>query len=490
MQPADGKFANRLGMRLVFSVAVFLIYAAIPTRNHYWDGVAFALAIEDARAFGAGGIGTLLHPNHLFYNLIGFAVYRMLGASIRALYLLQFMNAAFAAITVYVLFGLMERATRSRRAALLLSAFFAFSGTWWRFSTDADAYILSVCLMAVCASLLVSGKKPWLVAAAHAAAMVTHQLAVFLAPAVIVFLWRRRRRWRDVVTYAAAAAALTLAAYAGAFRFTSAGGGLGLWAWLTSHSTDSDFTFNTAGNAFVTLRSWGQLFIAGRPSRVHYTEPFVVFLLAVLGVSAILFVVAVLRMRSVPSIRIHHPDLFIFSAIWIASYALFLFFWLPHNTFYKLFALPAVVLLVASLWPSGRNPGRPAVWFVCMVVLFNLSFAVIPYSRPDANAAIQFALDLRTQLGNGAHVHYASFSADDWFARYFNPQSTWQQTLEIQPIDEDLRAGRDVWLETTAIDRFTASNPEWIAERTRGAQWVELITGQQRIRFVRLRAPV
>jgi hypothetical protein len=482
-------------LRVGIALTALLVYAALPTKNYYWDGVGFAQTIEDAQRWPA-----LLHSNHLVYNLIGDAVYRALGASVRALYVLQAMNALFAAVTVYLLFGVVESITKYRRATLLLTGLFAFSGTWWRFATDANAYILSVCLLTACALLLAPHQRarPIAVAVLHVCAILVHELAVLFFPAALFALWHeqpedpRQRRMARVLLYAALAGTLTIGAYIAAF--VAQNGGIApraFWAWTTSHAEDAAFSFHPLQNAAATTRSWVQLFLTGRASLVHYFEPTTIVLLALLASTLIWLVVSLLRRNSRQRITVRDPVSFRFALLWFAAYFVFLFFWLPHNVFYKLFALPAVILLIANCWTPARNPGsrRTGVPLVAAVALSNLTFGIVPYSRVTANPAVDLATHLDSALRNGAVVYYWNFNTDDTFVRYFNPQTIWHPPDTPSAIDTDLVAGKAVWLDTTAIEHFARAEPAWFAQRTAGAEWRELVNARVYIRFVHLRGP-
>jgi len=65
------------------------LYLLVATREFYWDGVSFALDIERAD----GNLGSLLRPNHLINNLTGYFFYQAFGEKIRALYVMQALNA-------------------------------------------------------------------------------------------------------------------------------------------------------------------------------------------------------------------------------------------------------------------------------------------------------------------------------------------------------------------------------------------------------------
>ena len=474
------------GLRIGLAAFAFLVYLAFPAKNYYWDGISFAQRIEDA-----GRWPELLHPNHLVYNLLGWGGYRIFGAQVRALYVLQAMNAAWAALACYWLSGILAPVVRSPRAVLLLGALFAFAGTWWRYATDAGAYIPSVALLIACAAFLVPGKRPRpvMVGLLHAAAMLIHQLALFLLPAVLFALWHQseENRPRNVIVYAGLAGSLTLGAYAAGFTALS---GHFSWrpflTWMTSYADDATFSFGLLRNLGLSVRGWAQLFFVGRPSLLRNAGILDVVLLLCCGAALILVLISLWRIRF--RLHIHQPALFRFALVWVAAYVLFLFFWQPQNTFYKLCALPGVVLLIASCWEPGRDPhprGAGAA-FAALLALSNLTLGIIPYSRVSSNDVVAFAQDLH--LPPGSVVFFRAFNTDDWYARYFNPQLQWRAAESIASIDAELRSGHEVWLETTAVDYYAASDPVWFKDRTRSTQPRELIKPGRRLRFVRLAA--
>lgn len=175
--------------RVSVALLALAVYIALPTRDFYWDGITFAHTIESASRWA-----DLIHPNHLFYNFMGYILYRLTLERFRALYLMQAMDAVFGAATAYVLFGVLSDLGHSVRTCVLLTGLFAFSGTWWRFATDADAYVPSVFFLVVSARLLLPQKKsrPVSVAALHAVAMMLHELAVLFFPAAVLALWCQR----------------------------------------------------------------------------------------------------------------------------------------------------------------------------------------------------------------------------------------------------------------------------------------------------------
>src|SRR5690348_13025514 len=127
---------------LFIFIATAAIYLLFPTRVYYWDGIVFAQEIENAARLTP----SLVHPNHLIYNFAGYLFYkllRVLGADIRAHTALQILSSLLSSLCAYVFFLILSKTLRSFYFSLCLTALFAFSATWWKFSTDANAYIPS-----------------------------------------------------------------------------------------------------------------------------------------------------------------------------------------------------------------------------------------------------------------------------------------------------------------------------------------------------------
>src|SRR5689334_19824979 len=88
--------------------SVTLIYLFTLTSDYYWDGITFALQIEKI-AKGDSYVALLFHQNHLLYNSIGFLLYKafqILGIAVRAITLLQILNAVVGGLAVAVFFRL------------------------------------------------------------------------------------------------------------------------------------------------------------------------------------------------------------------------------------------------------------------------------------------------------------------------------------------------------------------------------------------------
>src|ERR671915_340070 len=82
---------KRHPLLLVMFAGILLSNLLLLTKNYYWDGIFFSHVIEQA----AGLDSSLLHPNHLIYNVLGYLFYcaaRSIGLEIRAVEVLQILN--------------------------------------------------------------------------------------------------------------------------------------------------------------------------------------------------------------------------------------------------------------------------------------------------------------------------------------------------------------------------------------------------------------
>jgi hypothetical protein len=157
--------------------------------------------------------------------------------------------------------------------------------------------------------------------------------------------------------------------------------------WLTFHSPDSTFTFGLSRNLALTLMNYLQLFFGGTGHRLRFFGPFMLVTLILLAVVLAPLLTRTLRHREEP--RLLHlrlaPTLPLrIAVVWLATYVVFLFFWLPSNTFYKLFCLPAIIVIMAYVLREYRGPRRYRLaLLVATMALANLAFYIFPYSRPD-----------------------------------------------------------------------------------------------------------
>jgi hypothetical protein len=387
---------------LILSAGVLLLYLPLLTKNYYWDGIFFARVIEDARGLDV----SLLHPNHLLYNVVGYLFYKLAqgaGLRLRAVEVLQILNCFFGAASAYMLFRILQDCFKSVYLSVTLTLLFALSATWWKFATDADSYIPSVFFLLVSFYFVLPQRRrprPFLVAGAHAASMLFHQLAIFFFPVALLGIFLQtasqptRQRLAHLLKYALAAFIFTFPAFLYSFYLVTGGFELALFArWLTTFSPEHGFTFTFRDNLTYTLRGHSRLVVGGRLSFLRdLGGPFMYAMTALLlAVAAVFFYRFFRYFKELRTARGTAPEdasrlsaLRLLCGAWIVTYVVFLFFFIPQNTFYRLFYLPALVVLAGTfLAPYEAAPDHAhryrAALFVAMLAIANLTFTAYPY---------------------------------------------------------------------------------------------------------------
>lgn len=439
----------------------FALYLAFPTRNYYWDGVRFAIEIEKNLPFSA-----LAQPNHLIYELGGawlYDAFDAMGFPVRALYLMQAANCLLAGLAVILFYRILRSKGWTNERSLIAASIFGFSATWWKFASDANAYVPAIFLLLCAYALIGSPRWVWLAGLATAGAMLFHEMAIFFLPAGLILLWKQRTR---LLTYLAAALAPVAIAYAWAYRAASPGEGF--WRWITSHSADSAFSFNPLKDLGYTLRGTVRLFFGGRwPDLVRDPSSIAVcVLLAIAAAGFVFYTWKGFPWKWTPPA----PALI----AWIAAYLVFLFFWMPQNTFYRLFYLAPLIVLFA---PQANRAGA---LLAAVMLLWNFAFLIYPESRTEFNAPLRFALTQHEAWPSGSAIVFHRFHPDLWTISYFNPQAAWigLDRADLNDMDRDLAYARGnqkpLWVEQTAYELLdgSAEGRQWLVEHERPAELV------------------
>jgi len=495
------------------ALAALAIYLLVPTREFYWDGVHFALAIEEPHT----SLPALLQPNHLVYNLMGYAVWKSVaatGIALRALFLLQMLNALFAAASVYLVWRILAAMTKSARTSMGGALIFACSGTWWRFATDADAYVPSVFFLLVCFHLLLAAKRPRPIAVAlgHSAAMLFHQLAVFFFPAAVIgFLCRQRRDNRPgakrhgailAAEYGVTAVAVTGAAYLTAFRTAFPNGGIKEFlSWITTRSAEATLSFNLWHSSRYTLRGTARLFFAGRVTQLLPDTVTAAGALAFCASLALLFYYGGRSLRAVartlPDGAWHGLRSWLAanltSLAWVFAHVAFLSCWLPKNTFYRLFYLPPLIILLATapIWRGDR--AKLLALLAAAMCAWNFTVIIYPHSKTETNEVLAFALRHHDDWEQGSAIVYRDFHSDLWTISYFNAQVSWiaMPSPDVEQVErcrfEAVQKGRPLWLEGTAYDAMAAipAGQSWLNRHVDLTRSLLYTAPSHRIRFYR-----
>lgn len=452
----------RLYLLVVFVAG---LYAAFLTRTYYWDGVLFSLNIEGVYQ-GRVPTSVLFHPNHLLYSGLGYLLYSAalhLGFHLRAITVLQVSNVVASVATAFVILQVSKRITSSPSLGLFSFLLFAFGATWWKFSTDADSYIISVFFLTVAVGFALD-EPPRLarVAACHVFAMLFHELAIFIYFAVITAIALDPRRSRAkkflaCIAYCLATGACIAVAYLLCYFYAGRGTYPSLLDWVTSYASNSGFTHSFAQLAGSYLSSYIKLFVGGKLPFIHdYFSIAVGTSLAIcfgaLAAAFVLFRRIRPREEERPSVR----TLLILWA-WFLPCALFLASWDPGSAFHKLFVWPPIVLLI-SCYIASHNRSRlyaPAFSALAIAIgAWNFAAFIYPHSHASSDPVLELAQTVNRELPRNATVYYKTLNPDDWYLEYFAPGRTWvalPSESSLLPVLVHSLPKRPVCLETTAL---------------------------------------
>jgi hypothetical protein len=479
-----GPVKLRAARSLLFGLPL-LFYCALPTRNFYWDGVAFAITIE-----GRPPAASLFSPSHLLYMLWGSWLYRLAeaaGIHTRALFVMQAANGVLAGLSVILFYRCLRTwdvpAGIGAAGALAL----AFSAAWWRFAGDANAYVPAIFLL-LCAYLLLGNPRTIVLAGlAHVGAMLFHELAIFFLPVALLSLRKDRR---SLAAYTAAALVPVGATYAAAYRAASRIAPVpGFFSWVTEHSPDSGFSFNPFTNAFLSLRGTARLFFGGRVGDFMGDGISRAALLA-LAVATIAFLIAGWRaIRGFRGTEAASPPVPVLA--WAGVYAAFLFVWMPQNAFYRLFYLPPAIAIGWTTLRRAPRAGPAMRLFVPVLLLWNFTFAIYPQSRADSNAPLRFALAQRGRWPPGTPVIFHRFHPDLWTISYFNQQVAWIGVTDAdlglleRNLEEARNERRTLWVEQTAYDLMASVSEgrQWLAAHEQPESLIQFRNAKHEFRF-------
>jgi hypothetical protein len=275
--------------------------------------------------------------------------------------------------------------------------------------------------------------------------------------------------------YTAAALIPVIVVYALAYRIVShSTKPPGFFSWVTAHSPDSGFSFNPLTSALLSVRGTLRLFFGGKLSDFLRDGISKGALLALLLATIVFCVCAWHAARDFRMPRPANESL-----VWTVVYVAFLFFWMPQNTFYRLFYLPP---LIAILFTTLR-PASTVKLFVPILLIWNFAFAIYPQSRTKLNAPLAFALAERSHWPPGTRILYDRFHPDLWTISYFNPQAAWIWLPDTDP-DRLLEQG-PLWLEETAYERIASSSSgrQWLAAHEQSGQLIQYTDPKHTFRF-------
>jgi len=377
------KAAGRLDPILV-SLGVLLLYLSFPSSLHLFDGVACAIAVE------LGDFKHLVHGNHLLYGLAGYLFHRLLliaGIKLSALWALQVFDSVLGAAAAGLFCSVLRRSGAGRFASLLCSLGLGVSHAYWKWSVEANAYVLGAFFLLLCLREALSPRPgPYRLALWHSLAMLSVGANALFAPVALLALWRAPAAGRDPrmesAKYLVAAGAAVLAGYVAAAVL-----------WVQPETVEEAKLWLLGSGALGPHRTWRW---HGRDTVAQNLLDWIAASGGAVCKASWLGAPLWLAALAAPWLAdLSDWPLLASGWLWLLSYAPLFMFWEPYTLIYRVSDMPALWLAAAPLAARlGRRPWWKALLaaYAAAVLAVNLRSAFLPDSRPENNSALQEAL--------------------------------------------------------------------------------------------------
>jgi hypothetical protein len=239
-----------------------------------------------------------------------------------------------------------------------------------------------------------------------------------------------------------------------------------------------------------------RLFWGGRlPLVLAAWNPFIAFTTAAFVSLACAFI---LRIRREPGLTLsneYRPIAWL-GVLWIGTYSSFLLFWSPHNTFYRIFYAPGLLLFAGALMAGAQQRHYRLAIAVAMLFFWNLGFHIYPYAKPESNRTLTIAQALKKVWPPRTVVYWDVYAADNGTIQYFNPDLEWKPLWDrawVGDLQETMERtyanGKTLWFDLNALRSFRQKDPEfksWLATNCRIGPEQEFVNGDHQIGFVQL----
>ncbi|HKQ99809.1 MAG TPA: hypothetical protein VJT09_04000, partial [Pyrinomonadaceae bacterium] len=275
--------------------------------------------------------------------------------------------------------------------------------------------------------------------------------------------------------------------------------------WTTSLSPEPGHSFSAWGNLVYTVNGHVKLFASGRTLFLKDSlDAWTIALLAALLILVVALLYKLLRsfgeLKRLAATVMRREGRFhslrLLCVAWIAPFFVFQYFFIPQHTYYRLFYLPALIVLLGTyLAPidaaqAHRRRYRAAL-LVAAIAVSNLIFYIRPLAQVKNYPPLAVALKLNAAWAPGTIVYFASRNSDNSLVRYFNPAARWvevdRETMESEV--RNLQPEGSAWMETSLIDLYRDSEDgrRWLELHTLRSPEYEYVTDKYRLQFHKLK---
>ena len=469
---------------------ITVIYALLPTKMHFADGLYFAYHLEEFP------ISHAWHPHHLLWLPLMHVIFDALHSiipSLRAMTFFQLSNAILGGLTVYLMIKFVSLISGNRIAGIIIGLMFGFSWGMLHYSADANIYIIILLLMLVAAILITSGnelsRKNAIIATILMIIITSlHQIGFFFSFAILTAIILRspaKDKIKTAVFCASLYAIVTITMYYAVFLMIRpllfAELQQSFIAWMTSYGSHksfwsiSDMGFFPAQEIFEYTQ-FGAFFhnqdiLKVRASLnfkgTYNTNVINIFFHVVILFSALILLFQVILKKHIPNRSIKTILL-----IWFFSYFIFNQLYCAFEIHFKLFFI-IPLLAIWTLLILESSPRELKIWnyiavsFIIAMAVWNFATGVIPESKPEFNPFIKQVMKIEPYLKKGDLIIFARHERyKAAVARYYTDADAAYFQTEFRYISTDNDSFSNMHKETIEFftkryDRITLSDDAW-----------------------------
>jgi len=441
------------------------LYLSFPSCFWNFDGVACAAALE------LGQPTYFFHANHLLYGFLGFLFWKGIGLPLgltRALPALQLFTSLLSCLGLVGLYRLILPVLENRWSALLLTSTLSVTAAFWVWSIEAQVYALGFLALAWATYTLIQSQsqhKYWQVGLLHGAAVLGHLMHFLWALPALFWIATECRRLRistgkPISQYLGSLAAATIIPYVLVVGFVIAPGRdlhrVAVWLKGSAGLTpDRHWAWHSGGwsGPWVWLKStgpalWGSFWPYGNT----IVAPWIW-----IATSISIILAAALFVRGW---RERRNALYLFSALWLGVYGLFLSTWEAGTLCYRMTDILPLGILFALGLKTWRAPLQILIGstLLASTMAVNLSTRILPMHQMEQNSAYQDTLTL-SKITPSNSLYVADNSLSWLYILYFTGRTAWS-VHSFDPMRLE-----------TEINREKHNRPVYIQK---GSQWQPL----------------
>ena len=148
-----------------------------------------------------------------------------------------------------------------------------------------------------------------------------------------------------------------------------------------------------------------------------------------------------------------------------------LYIFVAHHTYYRLFYLPALIILLGLMLDSyqlvtGSSRKYRLAIFVALFTITNFLMVIFPSTHVQKYPPLAFALEMNQLWPRNTIIYYGSANSDNNLVKYFSQGTNWKK-LELEQaeqLEQDLRSAQadgSQYLVGNFSDRSARCQPDW-----------------------------